>query len=67
MVNVEFCNDIIVGATKIRDAILKLETNKTCGADNNYAEHLKYASSRDFTMLAMCLKAFSYMELCLIV
>ncbi len=41
MVNVEFCNDMIVGATEIRDAILKLDSNKTCGADNIYAEHLK--------------------------
>ncbi len=58
MVNVEFCNDMIVGAMEIRNAILKLDSNKTCGPDNIYAEHLKYASSRGVTMLAMCLTGF---------
>ncbi len=37
----------IVGATEIRDAILKLD-----GADNIYVECLKYTNSRGFTMLA---------------
>ncbi len=46
---------MIVGATEIRNAILKRDSNKTCGADNIYAEHLKYAGSRGFTMLVMCL------------
>ncbi len=32
---------MIVGATEIRDAILKLDSNKTCGADNIDAENLK--------------------------
>jgi hypothetical protein len=42
--NAELCNDMIVGAKEIGDAILKLDSNKSCGADNIYAEHLKYAS-----------------------
>ncbi len=36
MVNVEFCNDMIVGATEIRDDMLKLDSNETCVTDNIY-------------------------------
>ena len=56
--NVEFCNDMAVGAKEIRDVIKKLYYYKTCGIDNIYAEHFKYASSRVFSMLGMCLTGF---------
>lgn len=56
--SVENCDDMIVGAREIRDAISKLDCNKTCGADDIYAEHLKYASSRVLSMLAMCFTGF---------
>ena len=56
--NVEFCNDMAVGAKEIRDVIKKLYYYKTCGIDNIYAEHFKYASSRVFPMLAMCFTGF---------
>ena len=58
MFNIENCDDILVGAKEICDAISKLDNNKTRGTDNIYAEHLKYANSRVLSMLAMCFAGF---------
>ncbi len=49
---------MIVGAEEIMDAILKLDINKTCGDDNFYEKHLKYASTRILPLLTMCFAGF---------
>ncbi len=49
---------MIVDAEEIQDAILKLDINKTCGDDNIYTDHLKYATTRILHLLAMCLTGF---------
>ena len=51
-------NDIKITAANVYDAIKKLGCNKSCGADNIYAEHLKYSSAKLYTLLSMCLTSF---------
>ena len=41
-------------ANEVHEAILRLPTNKSCGADNIHAEHLIYASKRLCPLLAIC-------------
>ena len=56
-VSVEFSHDMIVSSYDVARAIMKLDTNKSCGLDSIYAEHLKHASDRLSTLLAMCFTA----------
>ena len=56
--DVEFCPEIIVSVEEIQKAIVSLDNNKSCGADNIYAEHLKYASTRVLTLLSLCMTGF---------
>ena len=56
-VNSKF-DDIKVTIDDVIDAIKKLDMNKSCGADNVYAEHLKYASNRIIPILTMCFTGF---------
>ena len=51
-------NDLKVNTSDVIDAIKKLENNKSCGADNIYAEHFKYASDRIIPILTMCFTGF---------
>ena len=53
---------MVVGAKEIRDAIKKLDYNKTCAIDDIYAEHFKYVSSRVFSMSAMYLTVFFFIH-----
>ena len=51
-------SDMKVTVNEVIDAIKNLELNKSCGADNIYAEHLKYASERLIPILSMCFTGF---------
>ena len=51
-------DDLIVTTDDVIDAIKKLEINKSCGVDNIYAEHLKYANDRLIPILTMCFTGF---------
>ena len=51
-------NDMKMTTDEVRDAIKKLELNKSCGADNISAEHLRYASERLIPILSMCFTGF---------
>ena len=53
--NVKYSEDVVVRADEIRDAIYKLDLNKSCGDDSIYAEHLKNASLRIVPLLAICM------------
>ena len=46
--------DILVTIDELKYAITKLELNKTCGLDQIYAEHIKYASDRVLPLLSLC-------------
>ena len=48
-------NEVLVTVEEIRQAINKLDLNKTCGADQIYAEHLKYSSDRILPLLSICI------------
>ena len=50
--------DLKVTIDEVKDAIQKLENNKSCGADSIYAEHLKYACERIFPLLSVCFTGF---------
>ena len=52
-VNCSF-NELKVSIDEVRDAIQKLVLNKSCGSDNIYAEHIKYASERLIPLISMC-------------
>ena len=47
----------------IQDAINKLDCNKSCGNDDIYAEHLKYASEKIYPLLSMCFIGFLCMDI----
>ena len=51
-------DDVKVTINDVRDAVNKLDCNKSCGADDIYAEHLKYASEKIYTLLSMCFTGF---------
>ena len=51
-------NELKVNINELIDAIKKLDMNKSCGADNIYAEHLKYASERLIPLLSLCFTGF---------
>ena len=44
--------------TEIEDAINNLATGISCGLDENYSEHLKYACVTYKTLLAKCMTSF---------
>ena len=46
--------NVKVNNTEIFDAIKSLDSNKSCGLDGIYAEHLKYASKRLIYLLSLC-------------
>ena len=46
--------DILMTIDEIKYAISKLELNKTCGLDQIYAEHIKYASDKVLPLLSLC-------------
>ena len=46
--------DVKVTNQEIFEAIKSLDSNKTCGLDGIYAEHLKYASDRLIPLISMC-------------
>ena len=46
-------NTMKVTINDIQDAINKLDCNKSCGADDIYAEHLKYASEKIYPLLSI--------------
>ena len=48
-------SEVLVTAEEIRQAINKLDLNKTCGADGIHAEHLKYSSDRILPLLSICI------------
>ena len=61
--NNDYCFDtpysnIRVTITDIQDAIKKLDSNKSCGSDQIYAEHLKNANKKLIPLLAMCFTGF---------
>ena len=48
-------NEVLVTAEEVKNAINKLDLNKTCGDDKIYAEHLKYSSERILPLLSICI------------
>ena len=48
-------NEVLVTAEEVKNAINKLDLNKTCGANKIYAEHLKYSSERILLLLSICI------------
>ena len=50
----EYTNDLVVQSDEIIKIINGLDSNKSCGLDGIYAEHLKHASCRIGTLLALC-------------
>ena len=55
-------NEVKVSTYDIQEAIKKLDYNKSCGSDQIYAEHLKYASNKILPLLSMCLTGFLFEE-----
>ena len=51
-------SEVQVNNSEIYDAIKSLDSNKTCGLDGIYAEHLKFASDRLIPLLGMCFSSF---------
>ena len=51
-------NMVKVSTNDVQEAIKKLDCNKSCGSDQIYAEHLKYASNKLLPLLSMCLTGF---------
>ena len=47
-------NALKVTIDDIKNAIDKLDNNKTCGSDEIYAEHLKYSSEKLYPLLSIC-------------
>ena len=47
-----------VSTNDVKEAIKKLDCNKSCGSDQIYAEHQKYASNKILPLLSMCLTGF---------
>ena len=58
--NVEYCEEMIISSGEIQKAISRLDKNKSCGVDNIYAEHLKYASTTILPILSLCLTGFLF-------
>ncbi len=56
--NMDFSEHMVVRAEEIREAICKLDDNKSCGPDAIFAEHLKHASLRLVSLLAICITGF---------
>ena len=52
--DINFCESMIVTYEEILKSINKLQPNKSCGLDGIYAEHMKHASRRLCTLLALC-------------
>ncbi|CAL4169330.1 unnamed protein product [Meganyctiphanes norvegica] len=50
-------NDLKVTTDEVFDAMKKLENNKSSGADNIYAEHIKYASKSLVPLISICFTA----------
>ena len=48
-------NEVVVTVDEIRRAITRLDLNKSSGADNVYAEHLKFSSDRILPLLSICI------------
>ena len=53
-----YSDEMLISDDEIRKCIVKLDKNKSCGADGVYAEHLKYSSQRLLRMLSSCLTGF---------
>ncbi len=53
--NVSLNHDIIVGTDEVCEAICKLDSNKSSGAEKIYAEHLKNASLKIVPLLSICI------------
>ena len=47
-------NEIKVSINEVKDAIQNLVLNKSCGSDNIYAEHIKYASEKLIPLISIC-------------
>ena len=53
-----FSGEMIVTSAEITEHIKKLKDNKACGQDGIHSEHLKFASARLSTLLALCFTSF---------
>ena len=51
-------DNIVVRDDEVSEAIMKLDKHKSCGGDEIFAEHLKYASPRIAYLLARCFSGF---------
>ena len=47
-------HEVKVNCTEISDAIKSLDSNKSCGLEGIYAEHMKFASKRFIYLLSLC-------------
>ena len=57
------CTDeesIVVTVDEIAKAVESLDSNKTCGLDGIYAEHLKCCSNRLLPLLSLCFTALTW-------
>ena len=50
--------NVVINSEEIQSAVLGLDDNKAYGADKITAEHLKYASRKLITLLAICMTGF---------
>ena len=50
--------NVVINSEEIQSAVLGLNDNKAYGADKITAEHLKYASRKLITLLAICMTGF---------
>ena len=56
--NVDFDVNMVISPEEVKEAIRKLDDNKSCGLDTITAEHLKLASPKLMPLLAMCISGF---------
>lgn len=56
--NIESDAGVIVTPREVFDSVSKLKNNKSCGLDKVTSEHLKFASTKVYPLLAICFTGF---------